>query len=91
MIARTRIANTPDTIRIANTPSIFSSAQFPVFYRSCGYTASKSPSYLSAGISCRIKVITAGPRITTIKAGKIKNTSGGTILTLVLAPLSSAR
>jgi hypothetical protein len=91
MIARTRIANTPDTSRIAITPSIFFSLQFPVFYRGCGYTASKSPSYLSVGISCRNKVSTAGPRITTIKAGKMKNTSGGTILTLVLAPISSAR
>ena len=38
-----------------------------------------------------INVIIAGPKITTIKAGKMKNTSGGTIFTLVLALISSAR
>ena len=36
-------------------------------------------------------VITAGPSITTIKAGNMKNTSGGTIFTVVLALISSAR
>src|SRR6516225_7080124 len=46
---------------------------------------------LSTGIIYRTKVITAGPKITTIKAGKMKNTRGGTILTLVLALISSAR
>lgn len=39
----------------------------------------------------RISMITAGPRITIIKAGKIKKTSAGTILTDVLALISSAR
>src|SRR5215469_2831318 len=45
----------------------------------------------NAGRNCRINVITAGPRMTTISAGKMKNTSGGTIFTLVFALISSAR
>lgn len=43
------------------------------------------------GINCRIRVRTAGPRMITIKAGNMKNTSGGTILTDVFALISSAR
>src|SRR5260370_22678460 len=47
--------------------------------------------FCRAGINCRSSVITAGPKITTIKAGKIKKTSGGTIFTVVFALASSSR
>ncbi len=39
----------------------------------------------------RIIASTAGPKITTIKAGNIKNTRAGTIFTDVFALISSAR
>ena len=80
---------TPATTRIIVPVSIF--PPYPFRPRLPGKPLAAAAYRFRSGNSSRMIAMIPGPRITTINAGKIKNTSGGTIFTVVLAACSSAR
>ena len=87
----TTTAKAPATKRISVTLSIFLLLLFEIFDPTNFVRSFDRNHLVSVGKNCLINVITAGPRITTIKAGKINSTSAGTIFTVVFALISSAR
>ena len=87
----TTTAKAPATSRISVTLSIFLLLLFELLDPTNFVRSFDSYHLVSEGKNCLIKVITAGPKITTIKAGNINSTSAGTIFTVVLALISSAR
>jgi hypothetical protein len=84
----TKTAKNPETNRII-VSIVFS--PFNLIHPSLPCFRRTAAVHLMDGSNTLTTVISAGPNITTIRAGKIKNTRGGTIFTLTLALISSAR
>ena len=94
MMPSTITASTPAVTRIMVTVSIVHSSTFrihTIFRTNSSSSPASRGCYFNEGSNWRIRVMIAGLKITTIKAGKMKNTSGGTIFTVVFALNSSAR
>jgi hypothetical protein len=88
----TTTAITPQTNRIK--VSIFILLYLFCFIRSKRPVQPPRPRaapYLKSGNNVFLTIITAGPKIVSNSAGKIKNTRTGTIFTLTFALISSAR